>query len=903
MGSLVTDTPTQAGQQHLTRLQALYSSKAKPGDFEAEGPLFTALLPLLEAELAPLQLGEPFGVGSTATIWKVHEKRGERQREYALKFPRPRHGRLDAIIRVIRSETARLSELNHQNVIKVYQWGELAAQIAGADYAFPYFLMDYLPTVDDFDKYIQKHLRRLSGEQIISYIRDILTGLTFLHEQGIIHCDIKPSNLLIADGIPALITDLGYSKNFLRQHTGSDTEVVFTKEYAHPELIEKMQATPIDPNAAAAVLRYENLRQAYDLYSFGLTVQRILTIVRADERTSSDTASRFTVYQWRYLALIALRLLDGVTRRVSSDPFDSDVLPDFPRAEMQHIKYESAGQALEDVERLLNLYDLEGEIPELNPNARKYIQVPSVRVPDTHRVRALINHPALVRLMQVTQLGFVSMIYPGATHSRFEHVLGTFGHCCETVRALWYDESNCLFRSLYSKKDLEAVLVAALVHDVAQYPMAHDMAEASSVFGHERFTEAILRRQWPNGVPSVDEVLRSEWDITVDDILAITDADAESPFRLRILKSIINGPLDCDKVDYLKRDSIHTGVTFGVALDEGRLYRNYTIVYKGVTKGNDVILDVAEIGVMERALAAAQAVWRSRRDMFRQVYWQHTVRVLKAMLMFAVRRIAMREHEDTERWRRFRLRFYRFILAPMAFYNPANISGLANDAAATDAADDLVFANDDPPAPIVSRLQPSDDALIDFLAEYAEPEEQAVLRMLRERRIYKRFAVVSWANEQSRYDTIYNGFSADRLREHPESIESSRKKCEEELLVNIEASTRNVPEMAARFQQLRASTSEPILLIDVPVKALRHQDQNVSEGQEALWYVSEGQLEHVQEQRVVQFPSPTASDIRVQQARFDREVGRIRALIHPAWYPLVRRLVDPAGVVRLIASY
>src|SRR6185503_17524032 len=101
------------------------------------------------------------------------------------------------------------------------------------------------------------------------------------------------------------------------------------------------------------------------------------------------------------------------------------------------------------------------------------------------------------------------------------------------------------------------------------------------------------------------------------------------------------------------------------------------------------------------------------------------------------------------------------------------------------------------------------------------------------RRLYKRFAVVSWTNDQSRYDTIYNGFSADRLRERLESIESTRLKCEEQLLIDLQVATASSPELAARFHQLRAATTEPILLIDVPVKALRYQDQNVAEGQEA----------------------------------------------------------------------
>ena len=78
--------------------------------------------------------------------------------------------------------------------------------------------------------------------------------------------------------------------------------------------------------------------------------------------------------------------------------------------------------------------------------------------------------------------------------------------------------------------------------------------------------------------------------------------------------------------------------------------------------------------------------------MFRQVYWQHTVRVLKAMLMFAARRIAARERADEERWNEFRLRFYLFVIAPMSFYNSSNTAGLARLLEPDTNADDLVFA-------------------------------------------------------------------------------------------------------------------------------------------------------------------------------------------------------------------
>src|SRR5208282_6157204 len=130
--------------------------------------------------------------------------------------------------------------------------------------------------------------------------------------------------------------------------------------------------------------------------------------------------------------------------------------------------------ALQDIQKLLHLFDLEGKVPELDPDIRAYIQIPHAKVPKTPRVEAIINHPCFSRLARVSQLGFVSLVYPGAAHSRFEHSLGTLARCCAYVRALWYDTENPLFQSIMNEREVGLVLLAALLHDLGQYPMAHD---------------------------------------------------------------------------------------------------------------------------------------------------------------------------------------------------------------------------------------------------------------------------------------------------------------------------------------------------------------------------------------------------------------------------------------------
>ncbi|MGA2226468.1 MAG: protein kinase [Syntrophobacteraceae bacterium] len=475
------------------RLRLMYRiGERKEAEFEEEKIVYEELIPKLASALNPLILLRAFALGSTATVWEVLDARLNQRR--APKLPRPRMSKLAKIIRIITAEKDTLARLTHQNIIKIHLSDEIPINIKNEEYSFPYFLMDYIEGVRDIDDYIDDNFGNVTAENIISYFRHIANGLSFLHSKGIVHCDIKPGNVILAHGSPALIADLGYAKHFFRipkEDHEKLTTVTYTPSYAHPKLLEKMVRST-DDAANIAEIKQSELTPAFDLYSFGRTMQSILKIVR--QRQSEEFRETIlTPYQWRYLALIAVRLLDGQIIKLGDDALDTDTIPGLPASLMTELAYRSADEALEDLEKLLNLYDLEGEIPELNSNLSNYIQLPGSRVPFTKRVSRITNHPVFVRLTQVTQLGFVSLVYPGTFHSRYEHSLGTFEKCCEMIRALWYDDLNCMFRSLMSKADIEGILVASLVHDIGQFPMAHDLAEVHGIFAHDRLQKACLR--------------------------------------------------------------------------------------------------------------------------------------------------------------------------------------------------------------------------------------------------------------------------------------------------------------------------------------------------------------------------------------------------------------------------
>lgn len=156
-------------------------------------------------------------------------------------------------------------------------------------------------------------------------------------------------------------------------------------------------------------------------------------------------------------------------------------------------------------------------------------------------------------------------------------------------------------------------------------------------------------------------------------MLRILRVNRESALKERILHSIIDGPIDCDKLDYLQRDSIHLGVNFGLGIDHERLVRNLIVAYRSLPEhqaNNEIrdVLEFAEIGVHEKALTVASSLAQARKDMFTQVYWQHTARCMKAMLGYAVRKVILNRTaaEKEQFWETF----HREIFDPM-FYRLA----------------------------------------------------------------------------------------------------------------------------------------------------------------------------------------------------------------------------------------
>jgi len=205
---------------------------------------------------------------------------------------------------------------------------------------------------------------------------------------------------------------------------------------------------------------------------------------------------------------------------------------------------------------------------------------------------AIIDTPAFQRLRYVRQLGHAFLVYPGATHTRFEHALGAYHLACRVTKEL-------------------DVQLAALLHDIGHYPFSHALEEAG-LPPHESLAARHLR----SGAlaAALDRI-----GVPAERLLPLIQGTSTSRFA-----GLVAGSLDVDKLDYLSRDATMCGVPYGV-IDVDRLLTSLTLGPDGVA-------------LHTKGLAALESLLFAKYQMYRNVYWHHAVRSATSMFKRLVRR-------------------------------------------------------------------------------------------------------------------------------------------------------------------------------------------------------------------------------------------------------------------------
>ena len=273
----------------------------------------------------------------------------------------------------------------------------------------------------------------------------------------------------------------------------------------------------------------------------------------------------------------------------------------------------------------------------------------------------LLSTPEMNKLSHIKQLGLAHLVFPGAHHTRFEHSLGA-SHIAGRM-----SDSLSL-----SGSERDALRVAAMLHDVGHGPYSHTLEHILVNRGgvdHMGITKGIILGQYDVVVEgegksiddrkNIPEILEENGLDPKYISSLITGPDASGTERSllswiegkedfsgedKTMAQLIHGPVDCDQLDYLLRDSHFTGVKHGI-VDHNRLIECLK------SKGGSIAVDQGGLSSLEGMLV-------SRGLMYSAVYFHRVTRVTEVMLSRAVERadenlpeaIDLQRRVDAEIW-------------------------------------------------------------------------------------------------------------------------------------------------------------------------------------------------------------------------------------------------------------
>lgn len=283
------------------------------------------------------------------------------------------------------------------------------------------------------------------------------------------------------------------------------------------------------------------------------------------------------------------------------------------------------------------------------------------RIPLAAPELAIVGTRAFLRLERIQQLGFVSRVWPGAKHTRFEHSLGVL-HLARLALAHLRTTPG---GARITDEDARTLAAAALLHDIGHYPFSHAIEELGPpILPHEQVGRRLIEGD------EVAPILRDAWSVDPSRVAAIVAPDGRDLAPAdRILRGLLSGPLDVDKLDYLPRDARACNVPYG-GVDTARLIDSLAICdtllagaeggrRKAEEAGRSTQSSVhnpgsplgrsplppsafrlppstSRIVVGAKGVSPLHSLINARQEMFDNVYWHHTNRACMAMLLRAV---------------------------------------------------------------------------------------------------------------------------------------------------------------------------------------------------------------------------------------------------------------------------
>jgi len=607
--------------------------------------------------------------------------------EYALKIPRPslfigepewvRSNYNETLLEIIKH-----APLSHENVVQAVNWGQMDVQETPDNprrLPLDVLLMEWIDGARPLNEYLADS--NIDYQNVVATLSECFQALAYIHARSLIHWDIKSDNFLVdQEGHPKL-ADVGNSRR--KDDPNRGKRVYSTRGNPPDTLTPTKRSHRGDPNTSRRI-EYElpDLEWDSPWLDMWMLARELNRLFRARDdlftqdinsasepdrgrliKQSQDFLIKFSQDEDTSFALAYLKLLIQRLLRPNE--------PQSPKW------YSSAKDVNHDLGKLLPEFGDAQHLPELQAIPQKVLRLPqSGNAPWTRRIGPLFNSPPVQRLRRHKQLGAVSQVFPGGSHSRLEHAAGVLATTAQYVRALYADRTNPFWRMEIDAKDIGALLLAALLHDIGHLAFGHYLEEMEGLFTNRTHEDYVTLLLDPNGATDVGfgentrnsaetdrsivkKVVLEKWGIghaELDAFLAMarqiinpTHRDGITEYakinqfpelspeeseraKADILHSIVNSAIDADKFDYLLRDAHHCGVQYARGIDIDRFYQSLTSVWLW-RNGQPPF---ASIGVTDKGVLPVESLLIARYQMFSCVYWHHTNRALIAMLQHLV---------------------------------------------------------------------------------------------------------------------------------------------------------------------------------------------------------------------------------------------------------------------------
>jgi serine/threonine-protein kinase len=191
---------------------------------------------------------EQLGKGGMAIVYRARDTMLERS--VAVKVMRESYSRDPAFLQRFRQEAKAAANLSHPNIVTVHDFGLDNGQL--------FIVMEYVPGTDL--KTLIKQRGRFTPEEAIPLLIQACAGIGYAHRAGLVHCDVKPQNMLVTPDMRLKVTDFGIARALSTIHPEEQSDVIWgSPQYFSPEQAAGAAPSPASDVYSLGVIMYEML--------------------------------------------------------------------------------------------------------------------------------------------------------------------------------------------------------------------------------------------------------------------------------------------------------------------------------------------------------------------------------------------------------------------------------------------------------------------------------------------------------------------------------------------------------------------------------------------------------------------------------------------------------------------